>query len=282
MNVLVLGVSGFIGTHVAQALRARGDGVITASLRDPDAAARAASDADVVVNLAGEPIGQRWSARVKERIASSRIDAPRAFLDALARGGHFPRAYVSASAIGYYGTSESATFTEESPPGDDFLARVCVGWEREATRTADFGMRVAVIRSGIVLGREGGAFASMLPAFRAGTGGVVGSGRQWMSWIHSDDVVRIYLRAIDGASGVHNATAPTPVTNAEFTKILGTVLHRPTLLKVPTFALRALLAEGAQIITSGQRVLPKRLSDEGYAFAYPSLEPALQTLLSTR
>lgn len=279
MKVLVLGASGFIGTHLLAALRARGDEIATASLRDPHAAARAARGCDAVVNLSGESINQRWSAAAKRRIEESRTTAPRAFLDALEASDERPRAYVSASAVGYYGTSETATFTESSPPGDDFLARVCIAWEREALRARTLGMRVAIVRCGVALGTDGGALKAMLGPFRIGAGGVVGSGKQWISWVHVDDAAAIYLRAIDSIDGVVNATAPHPVTNAEFTKSLGEAIERPTIVPVPTFALRAMLGEGADLVVRGQRVIPQRLNDEGYAFAYPSLEPALRSLV---
>jgi uncharacterized protein len=191
-----------------------------------------------------------------------------------------PSAYISASAIGYYGTSETETFTEESPPGDDFLASVCVAWEREAFRARDFGLRVAVLRTGVVLGNDGGALATMLPPFKLGAGGVVGSGKQWMSWIHVDDIVGIYLAAIDRGDGAYNATSPNPVTNAEFTKALGKALHRPTFLPVPEFALKGMLGEGASVVTTGQRVIPERtLGELRYEFRFPQLAEALQNLL---
>lgn len=279
MKVLVLGASGFVGTHLCAALRARGDDVATASLRDPKAAAQAARGLDAVVNLSGESINQRWSRPVKERILASRTLAPREFLDALAAHDDRPATYVSASAVGYYGTSESVTFTESSPPGDDFLAHVCVEWEREAMRAQQFGMRVGIVRCGVALGSDGGALKAMLGPFRLGAGGPVGSGKQWISWVHIDDAVAVYLRALDEPSGAVNATAPHPVTNAEFTKTLGEAVHRPAVVPVPTLALRAMLGEGADLLARGQRVIPQRLNDEGYAFAYPSLEPALKSLV---
>ena len=260
MKVLILGASGFIGGALTAALRARGDEVLTATLRDPSAAAAFAQSCDAVVNLAGEPIAQRWNYVVKQRIEASRVEVPRRFIEALARQSRRPQTYVSASAIGYYGTSETATFVEESTPGDGFLARVCVVWEREAQRAAGLGMRVACVRTGIALATGGGALAKMLPPFRAGAGGRIGNGRQWFSWIHIDDLVGIYIMAIDRAEGPLNATAPHPVTNSDFTKALAAALHRPALLPVPAFALRAILGEGAEALLHGQRVLPERTS----------------------
>ena len=279
MRVGLLGASGFIGQHLAERLRARGDEVASSTLRDPAAAAAQLAGCHTIVNLAGEPIAQRWTPQVKERIASSRIEGPRAFMAALARLPERPNAYISASAIGFYGNSEKATFTEESPPGDTFLADVCVRWEAQAQRASELGMRVALVRTGLVLAPGGGALKQLLPPFRLGLGGVVGSGKQWYSWIHIDDAVGIYIAAIDGLDGVLNATAPQPVTNAEFTRTLGAALHRPTILPVPPIALRAMLGEGADVVVLGQRVIPRRTQSLGYRFVYESLGDALRNLL---
>jgi uncharacterized protein (TIGR01777 family) len=279
MKVLVLGASGFVGKHLVAALTARGDDVRSASLREPERAAAMADGCDVVVNLSGAPVAQKWTAEHKRAILESRTEAPRRFLIALGGIEHRPKAYVSASAVGYYGASQTETFTEKSPPGTDFLADVCVRWEAEAKRAADLDMRVSIVRTGIALGRDGGALAKMLPPFRLGLGGIIGDGKQWMSWIHIDDLVGIYLLAIDGAPGVLNATAPKPVTNAEFTKTLGTVLHRPTLLPTPTFALRAMLGEGIEAVTRGQRVVPTRTQALGYTFKFIDLSGALDRIL---
>jgi uncharacterized protein (TIGR01777 family) len=279
MNVLLLGGGGFVGAHLASALRERGDVVAIASLRDTAEAARAAAYCDAIVNLSGEPIAQRWGAATKWRIEESRVALPRRFLEELGTSSHRANVYVSASAIGYYGTSETATFDENSPAGDDFLARVCVGWEREANRAAELGMRVAVVRTGVALGADGGALHKILPPFRSGVGGRVGSGRQWFSWVHIDDLIGIYLMAMDGTEGVVNACAPHPVTNAEFTTQLSAAVHRPAALPVPTFALRALLGEGADILLKGQRVLPRRTESLGYSFRFPELTAALANLL---
>ena len=281
MRVAVIGGSGFIGWHLTAALRSRGDDVMVTSLRDPSAAATAVADCDVVVNIAGEPVAQRWNALVKQRIDYSRTEAPRRLLERLANLQRKPRAYVSASAVGYFGPSGNNALTETNPPGNDFLAQVCQRWEHEAERAANLGMRVAIVRTGVALGRDGGALKQMLLPFKAGLGGIIGDGEQWMSWIHIRDLVNIYLRCIDGASGTFNATAPNPVTNAEFTLTLGHVLHRPVVLPVPTFALRMLFGEGASVLATGQRVLPARLQSEGYTFAFPGLETALSDVLSS-
>jgi len=244
-----------------------------------DAAAHACAQAEVVVNLSGAPVARRWTAAHKAEIRRSRVELTRALLDRIATFEKKPVAYVSASAIGYYGTSPDETFVETSSPGTDFLARVCLDWEREANRAGEFGIRVAIVRTGVVLGPDGGALPMMLPAFRFGLGGKLASGAQWMSWIHIEDLVDAYLHAIDGTAGAINATAPEPVTNAEFTRTLGDVLRRPTVFPVPKFALEALFGEGAMILTEGQRVLPERTLASGYRFRYPELEPALRSLL---
>jgi uncharacterized protein len=279
MRVTILGASGFIGRSLAAALRARGDTVVPASLRDPAAAAAASAGSDVVVNLAGASVATRWTAHQKREIERTRVDLPRAYLEALATVKPHPQAYVSASAIGYYGTSRSATFTEASGPGNDFLARVCTGWEAETRHAATQGMRFAIVRTGLVLGRGGGALATLLPLFRAGLGGVVASGKQWYSWIHLEDQVGIYLHAIDGADGVLNATAPHPVTNREFTRILGSTLGRPTILPVPAFALRLVLGEGAVVVTEGQRVVPERTLASGFRFRHTDLGETLSSIV---
>lgn len=280
MRVTILGASGFLGRHLADALRARGDEVVAASLRDPAAAARASAGSDAVVNLAGAPIAARWSPAHKAEIARSRIDVPRAYLDALGGVAARPATYVSASAIGYYGTSRGATFTEQSPPGRDFLSCVCSRWEAVASEGAErLGMRVAIVRAGLVLGTDGGALPRLLPLFRAGLGGVVASGEQWYSWIHVADAVGIYLHALDGAAGALNATAPEPVTNRDFTRALAATLRRPAFLPVPAFAPALLLGEGAVVVTEGQRVLPTRTLASGYRFRHPALGEALEDLL---
>jgi len=279
MRVTILGASGFVGRHLAATLHARGDEVVTTSLRDPAAAATTTAGSDAVVNLAGAPVSQRWTTAHRREIARTRIDLPRAYLAALAHVAPRPRIYVSASAVGYYGTSRSATFTETSPPGGDFLARVCADWEATADGAAALGLRVAKIRTGLALGTDGGALAKLLPLFRAGLGGVVGSGAQWYSWIHVDDLIGIYLHALDSVDGVLDATAPNPVVNREFTRALGRAVGRPTLAPVPAFAVGLLLGEGALIVTEGQRVLPERTLATGYAFRYPELDGALRALV---
>ncbi|HEV2737705.1 MAG TPA: TIGR01777 family oxidoreductase [Candidatus Elarobacter sp.] len=280
MRVTILGATGFIGRHLSKALRARGDDVVEASLRDPAAAAAASAGSDVVVNLAGAPVAVRWTDASKAAMWSSRVAATRAYLEALAGVDRRPQAFVSGSAIGYYGTSRTATFTESSPPGDDFLAKLCVAWEAESDRAAALGMRVAKLRTGLVLGLDGGVLGKLLPIFRLGGGGVIASGKQWYSWIHIDDEIGIALHAIDGVDGVLNASAPQPVTNAEFTHALGHAVGRPTIVPVPGFAMTLMLGEGAAAVTEGQRVLPERTTATGYVFRHPELDEALSSLLT--
>jgi uncharacterized protein (TIGR01777 family) len=279
MRVTILGATGFIGRPLGAALRARGDVVVEASLRDPARAAQASAGSDAVVNLAGAPVAVRWTEASKRTITASRVDLPRAYLEALARIDDRPKAYVSASGIGYYGTSLTDTFVESSPPGRNFLAEVSVAWEAEADRAAALGMRVTKVRTGLVLGLGGGVLGKLLPVFRLGAGGVVASGDQWYSWIHLDDQIGIYLHAIDGTEGVLNAVAPNPVTNRDFTHALGRAVHRPTLFPVPAFAGTVLFGEGALMLNEGQRVLPERTLATGYTFRHPDLDEALRSLL---
>jgi uncharacterized protein (TIGR01777 family) len=281
VKVLLLGGSGFIGRHLAAALQRRGDEVLQLSLRDPAGAAIVAATCDAVVNLAGEPVAQRWNDDVKKRIVYSRTELPRRFLSALSALERKTAIYVSASGIGYYGISETETFVEMSPPGSDFLAEVCVGWEEQAYKARDLGLRTSIVRTGLALGTGGGALAKLLPPFRLGLGGRTGSGRQWYSWIHIDDLIGIYLAALEAGDGAYDATAPEPVTNATFTSALGKVLHRPSIFPTPPFALRLMLGEGAYAVLTGQRVLPKRtIEDLKYRFAFDTLEPALANLLA--
>lgn len=275
MRITILGASGFVGRHLSAALRARGDEVVATSLRDPAGAAAASDGSDAIVNLAGASVSERWTAAHKIDIERSRVDLPRAFIAALEHIDRKPAQYVSASAVGYYGTSRTATFTETSLPGSDFLARVCIGWEAEAQRARERGMRVAIVRTGIVLGADGGALARLLPIFKIGLGGVVASGEQWYSWIHITDQIGIYLRAIDGFDGPLNATAPEPVKNATFTAALAAAVHRPAFVPTPAFAVSLLLGEGSVVVTEGQRVLPEATLASGYRFTYSSIGAAL-------
>jgi uncharacterized protein (TIGR01777 family) len=292
MRITITGATGLIGTKLVTALRDRGDEVTILS-RSPDKAgsgavawtdpegtpapAEALAGRDAVVHMAGEPVAQRWSDSVKERIRSSRELGTRNLVAGMQAAG-FSGALVSSSAVGYYGPRGDEKVVEDSPAGSDFLAEVCVIWEQEAAKAPG---RVVFVRTGIVLDADGGALAKMLPFFKLGVGGPVAGGEQYMPWIHLDDLIGIYLRAIDDAtwSGPVNGSAPEPVTNKAFSKTLGTVLKRPAFAPVPKFAIRLLFGEMAEIVAEGQRAIPKRTTELGYAFQYTSLEPALRSAL---
>jgi hypothetical protein len=238
---------------------------------------------DAVFNLMGEPAADgRWTAEKKRRIRDSRVVGTRNLVAGLAALAARPRVLVSASAVGYYGDRGDEILDERSSRGEGFLADVCVDWEREAMAAERLGVRVVCVRIGLVMTPDGGALGKMLPAFRLGAGGRLGSGRQWMPWIHIDDLVGLLLHAAarDSLRGALNGTAPAPVTNADFSAALGRALHRPTLLPVPAFALQAAFGEMSGMLMASQRVLPRRALDSGYVFAHPGLDGALRALLA--
>lgn len=294
MIVAVTGSSGFLGSAFVSSLSAGGHRVIPLVRRevrpgedalrwDPVSGAIASPGsaiADAVVHLAGESIaGGRWTAAKKQRIRESRVDATRRLTDTLTRLAKPPAVLVCASAIGYYGHRGDEVLTEESRPGAGFLADVGREWEAASAAAILRGIRVVTLRIGIVLSPAGGALAKMLTPFRLGLGGVIGGGAQWMSWIALDDVIGALRHALgtDALRGPVNAVAPAPVTNAEFTRTLGRVLRRPTLVPMPAFAARLALGEMAdELLLSSQRVLPARLLASGFAFRYPTLEGALR------
>ncbi|MDH6060704.1 TIGR01777 family oxidoreductase [Chrysosporum bergii ANA360D] len=239
---------------------------------------------DGVVNLAGEPIAKdRWTSVEKQKIFNSRQLGTQKIVEAIGKANPKPSVLVNASAIGYYGTSEIATFDETSSSGNDFLAQVCQAWEAEAQKVKNAGVRLVILRLGIVLG-NGGALGKMITPFQLFAGGPLGSGRQWLSWIHLDDLVTLILQALTKPEmeGVYNATAPHPVRMAEFTQTLGQVMRRPSWLPVPGFALEALLGEGAMIVLEGQQVIPKGTLKTGFEYQYPNLLPALAQIIGSR
>jgi uncharacterized protein (TIGR01777 family) len=293
MRITVTGASGLIGSKLVERLQARGDEVTTLSrapsspgavpwqpAREP-APAVALSGRDAVVHLAGENVAQRWSGDAKRRIRESRELGTRNLVAGIEAADPRPRVLVSSSAVGYYGPHGDERLDESTPPGQDFLADVCVIWEREARRAGELGLRVVCVRTGVVLDQGGGALAKMLPFFKLGAGGPVAGGGQYLPWIHVDDVVGIYLAALDGNAwnGPVNASAPEPVTNKAFAKALGRALHRPALAPVPGLAVRALYGEMAEIVTTGQRAVPAAAQSHGYAFAHPDLDEALNAAL---
>jgi uncharacterized protein (TIGR01777 family) len=299
-RVTVSGATGLLGPRLVSSLRERG-AEVTVLTRYPERArerlgaveavrwdlmaepapAAALEGRDAVIHLAGEPVAQRWSAAAKEAIRESRVRGTRNLVASLAELGRRPGVLVSSSAIGFYGAHGEEPLDEEAPAGGDFLAQVCLAWEAEANRAAEHGVRVVTVRTGVVLDGSGGALAKMLPPFRLGVGGPVAGGRQYISWIHTDDLVGLMLAALEGESwsGPINATAPEPVTNAEFSRALGRALHRPALLPVPGLALRALYGEMAAVVTTGARVVPAKPLVLGYEFAHPHLQEALGSAL---
>ena len=241
------------------------------------------SGCDRVINLAGEPISERWSADRKQRILNSRKLGTQKLVEAIALADPKPTALISGSAIGYYGTSESAEFFETSEPAEnDFLSQVCREWEAEANKAKEAGVRVAIIRTGIVLADGGGAIAKMITPFKLYAGGPIGSGRQWFSWIHVDDLVNLFIQAMLDSSmrGVYNGTAPNPLRMKEFCETLGEVLDRPSWLPVPDFAIEALLGDGAVVVLKGQKVLPERTQASGFSYEYDEAKDAIRQIVS--
>jgi uncharacterized protein (TIGR01777 family) len=300
MKLVIAGATGFIGSPLCDKLIEQGHSLtlLSRSLSSgttppnkkwitwyppPSGAWEQAIDgADGIINLAGEPIAARkWTGAQKERLRASRVGTTRALVAAVAKAKQKPKFLVNASAVGYYGPRGDETITEEGRPGDDFLARTCVEWEEEAKKAEGYGVRVVRLRTGIVLGKNGGALAKMVPPFKSFVGGPLGSGKQWMSWIHLDDEIGLIVFLVNHptASGPVNATAPNPVTMKQFCKTLGQVLHRPSWAPVPGFALRLLLGEMADILLTGQRVLPTKAQKLGYKFKYLDLRQALQNCL---
>lgn len=293
MHILITGATGFIGTALCTRLLTSGH-TLTALTRDPArAAARVpgvraiatlddARDVEAVVNLAGEPLADgRWNTVRKQAFRDSRLGTTQQLVAWMARQPVRPRVLVSGSAIGYYGPRDDTALDESAPPGDDFAAQLCRDWETEAMQAETLDVRTCRVRIGIVLGTQGGALAKMLPPFRLGAGGPMGDGRQWMSWIHRDDLVRLiqWLLERDQAGGAYNGTAPTPVTNRAFATALGAALHRPALLPTPAIALKLAFGEMAQLLLTGQRVLPAHALAEGFTFQFPTLDTALADLL---
>ncbi|MEO6323731.1 MAG: TIGR01777 family oxidoreductase [Thermoanaerobaculia bacterium] len=299
MRVVVAGGTGFIGTRLSARLIADGHEVIVltrnaqksrdhihprvrvASWAEGASWEGLVDGAGAIVNLAGESIAQRWTAKSKAKILDSRLTAVQRLHDAVSHAELKPAVLVNASAVGYYGPHGDEELTEESRPGADFLAETCLKWEQAARTLEELGLRVVRVRIGLVLGEEGGALAKMLPPFRLGAGGPLGSGQQWMSWIHVDDLVDLILWAIKTptVTGVVNATAPHPVQMKEFATTLGKVLHRPAFAPVPRIALKLLLGEMATMVLEGQRVLPKKTEALGFRFKHPLLEEALTDTL---
>lgn len=291
MQVLITGGTGFIGRALCTRLKNAGHG-LTVLTRYPSRAGvpgvryvdtlEQVDVADAVVNLAGEPLAEgRWSAARKQEFRDSRIGTTAHVVEWIGRQPRLPRVLVSGSALGYYGPRDDTPLDESAPAGDDFASQLCQDWEAEANRAVALGVRTCRVRTGLVLGRGGGALAKMLPPFRLGLGGRMGDGRQWMSWIHREDLVAMieWLLENGQAQGAYNGTAPQPVRNADFARALGKALHRPAILPVPSVLLKAAFGEMSQLVLTGQKVLPKRAVAEGFVFRYPTLERALADLV---
>jgi len=298
MNVTVSGATGRVGRHLVAALKARGDDVVALS-RDPDKAGEqlgvkayawdlkdeavpkeALLGRDAIVHLAGEDVGQRWNKEIKAEILDSREKGTRNMVHSIFETKPRPKTFICASAAGYYGDRGSEVVDEAEPPGSDWLSEVCARWERQA-ETAKVGTRLVIVRTGIVLDADGGALAKMLPPFKAGVGGPIGSGKQYMPWIHLDDLIGIYLAAIDNQDfhGPINASAPEPATNKGFAKALGHAIKRPALAPVPGIAIKAMYGEMSQIVLKGVRMVPGRAAELGYEFQHPDLGEALRSTL---
>ena len=277
MIIAVTGSSGFIGRRLTQRLRTEGHTVREISLRRGPVIVPVCH---AVVHLAGEPVAQRWTRSARNRILKSRVEGTKFLVKALSE--HPPPVLISASAIGYYGSRGDEILTETSKPGADFLAQVVIGWEREARSAEQFGVRVVPLRFGAVLGRGGGALKKILLPFRLGLGGRLGSGQQWMSWIHLDDLIALIGFAIESeqCKGVMNAVAPHPVTNDEFTHDLARALHRPAVFPVPEFGLKLLYGEMSQVILGSQRVIPEAALQAGFQFRFAELGPALRQIVA--
>jgi uncharacterized protein (TIGR01777 family) len=297
MRILITGGSGFIGRALSRELKISGHEVIIATRRRYDSKDRFTWDSrelipqdimskfDAVVNLAGEPVAPgRWTKDRKRRILESRVNATRALAESIRNANPKPRVLISASAVGYYGPHGDEYVTEETPPAPDFLAGVCRAWEAEALKAEELGVRVVLVRIGGVLGAEGGALAQMVIPFKLFLGGPIGSGKQWFSWIHRDDMAGIIKYALENesVSGPVNATAPVPVTNREFSKALGKALHRPSFFAAPGFVVKLSLGELGGMLLTGQRVLPEKALNAGYKFKYPEVGEALRAIFEKK
>jgi uncharacterized protein (TIGR01777 family) len=299
MRALVTGATGFVGPHLLRRLDrpivlSRNAAQARKKLSQVGADARewdlnagppppdVFGGVDIVFHLAGEGVASgRWTKAKKQRIRDSRVTGTRNLVEGLTGATTRPKVLVSASAVGYYGSRGEETLTEQSPPGDDFLAEVCIDWEREAQRAAAFGIRTATLRIGVVLGAEGGALAKMLPPFKLGLGGPLGNGKQWIPWIHVEDLASLFVHVAkrDNIQGPVNAVAPGIVRNREFTKVLAKELHRPAIFRAPYLGLRIVFGEIAQVLFASQKVEPRAAVASDFQFRYPRLEEALRAVI---
>ena len=305
MKIAITGATGLVGSRLVEKLNQAGHQILVFT-RNPNTAQKvfppsiysnlevvqytpqesgawqkSISGCDAVVNLAGEPIAERWSPQQKKAIMDSRQIGTRKLVEAISMAESKPQVLVSGSAIGYYGTDENTAFTEDSTGGNDFLAQVCQNWEAEAQKVTESGVRLAILRIGIVLA-NGGALGKMIGPFKMFAGGPIGSGKQWFSWIHRDDLVDLIIQAINNPqmSGVYNATSPNPVRMNKLCQTLGEVMNRPSWLPVPDFVLEIMLGDGAVVVLEGQQVLPQKTQSTGFNYQYPDLKPALAEIVS--
>ncbi len=297
MKVLITGGTGFIGRALSRELRLSGYNIIVSTRRKTDSKKELTwvppelippetiSNIDAVINLAGESIAAgKWTKERKERIMLSRVSTTRALVQSMQNANPKPKVLISASAVGYYGPRGDEIIAEDSSPGSDFLAEVCKAWEAEALKIQESGVRVVIMRFGTVLESDGGALPKMAMPFKFFAGGPVGSGRQWFSWIHRDDLTGIIKYALENGdvSGPINTTAPQPVTNKEFSAALGKSLSRPSWLPVPGFVLKIALGELGGVLLTGQRVIPKKITEAGYQFKYPDIDRALRAIFGNK
>lgn len=304
MKIAITGATGFVGSRLVEKLKDDGHQLLIFT-RNPNRAQgiypaskfpnleivpyqptksgdwqNAISGCDGVVNLAGEPIAERWTPEHRKAILESRQLGTRKIVEAIAKAENKPSVLVNPSAVGYYGTSEVDIFDEDSNPGDDFLAQVCQTWESEAKQVKEVGIRLVILRIGIVLG-NGGALAKMIPPFKLFAGGPLGNGRQWFSWIHREDLVNLIIESLNrnDIEGTFNATSPNPVRMSKLCETLGEIMHRPSWLPVPDFALELLLGEASKVVLEGQQVLPNKTQSIGFKYQYPNLKQALTDIV---
>lgn len=297
MRILICGASGLIGKALTKTLEAKGCELLLAGRKEPQderqtkwtiedgfAEPERLEGLDAVIHLAGESVSAlRWTDEKKASIRSSRVDGTRSVVDALAKLKSRPKVLISGSAVGFYGDRDDEILSESSTAGDNFLAQTCREWEAESRRAEDAGIRTVLLRTGIVLSKDGGALATMLLPFKMGVGGVIGDGKQWMSWISLDDEIRAieFVLEHEEVRGAVNLVSPNPVTNQEFTAALGEVLYRPTFIPLPEFAVSMLLGEmGDELLLSSTRVVPARLEQLGFEWQFPDLKPALEHVLA--
>jgi uncharacterized protein (TIGR01777 family) len=294
MNILISGGTGFIGTALVDNLLNQGHQLIlfihhTSSQHDNVTTVdnqneiTADHSIDVIINLAGAPISQRWTESYKTKLLSSRLETTTALIEIIKRLEKKPALFISASAIGYYGAQNDESLDETSPAHDEFTHQLCKQWETAAKQAETLGVRVCITRLGVVLGKNGGALQKMTPAFKFSLGGKIGNGKHYFSWVHLHDVLRAFdfLIRNKNQTGVFNLTAPTPVTNAELTSALGAQLKRPTFCTMPSFIVKLLFGEmGETLLTKGQRVIPKRLLEEGFKFQYSEIQKAIEAIFS--